>query len=156
MTAAEAAGASVPALAADEPRFGWPLSPTPAVARPFRPPPSAYGAGHRGVDLAARPGQDVLAAGTGFVVFAGTLAGRGVVSIEHDGGLRTTYEPVAPTVAAGEQVYEGQVIGTVAAGHAGCAAAACLHWGVRRGEEYLDPLRLVRVSIVLRLKPWEA
>ncbi|MFF5988989.1 M23 family metallopeptidase [Prauserella flavalba] len=138
-----------------EPRFAWPLSPAPSVARPFDAPEHAYGPGHRGVDLVASPGQDVLAAGPGYVVFAGRLAGRGVVSVEHDGGLRTTYEPVEPRVSSGDQVSQGQVIGTVAAGHAGCPAAACLHWGVRRGEEYLNPLRLVVPDTVLRLKPWE-
>ncbi|MFC4000685.1 M23 family metallopeptidase [Prauserella oleivorans] len=137
-----------------EPRFRWPLSPRPTVSRPFDAPDTDYGPGHRGVDLAAVPGQQVLAAGAGYVVFAGTLAGRGVVSVEHDGGLRTTYEPVRPTVAAGDQVYQGQVIGTVERGHPGCPQAACLHWGVRRGTEYLDPLRLVMTNAAIRLKPW--
>lgn len=139
-----------------EPHFDWPLSPDPTVTRPFEAPADAYGAGHRGVDLAASPGQDVLAAGPGVVVFSGYLAGRGVVSVDHDGGLRTTYEPVLPTVAQGDQVYGGQVIGTVLAGHPGCPVDACLHWGVRRGEEYLDPLTLVPAPRTrLRLKPWD-
>ncbi|MEU3271758.1 M23 family metallopeptidase [Saccharomonospora sp. NPDC006951] len=138
-----------------DPRFSWPLSPSPVVSRPFDRPGHAYGPGHRGVDLAARENQEVLAAGAGLVLYAGPLAGRGVVSIEHDGGLRTTYEPVSPRVAVGDQVHQGQVIGTVVAGHAGCATDVCLHWGVRRVTEYLDPLRLVRTGTPLRLKPWE-
>jgi murein DD-endopeptidase MepM/ murein hydrolase activator NlpD len=143
------------AQAAAEPRFWWPLAPAPpTVTRAFDPPAVPYGPGHRGVDLAATPGRPVLAAGTGFVVFAGQLAGRGVVSIDHDGGLRTTYEPLAVGVAAGDQVAAGQVIGTVTAGHPGCPATACLHWGVRRGEDYLDPLLLVQVGAEIRLKPW--
>jgi murein DD-endopeptidase MepM/ murein hydrolase activator NlpD len=97
----------------------------------------------------------VLAADQGVVIFAGLLAGRPVLSVDHDGGLRTTYEPVLPAVAAGDQVYRGQVIGTVVAGHPGCPVAACLHWGVRRGDEYVDPLALVMVAIEVRLKPWE-
>ncbi|KAA9149984.1 M23 family metallopeptidase [Amycolatopsis acidicola] len=137
-----------------EPRFAWPLSPAPQVTRTFDAPESPYGPGHRGVDLAAAPGQQVLAAGPGVVVFAGQVAGAGVVSIDHDGGLRTTYEPVTPLVAAGAQVYGGQPIGTVNPGHPGCSVAACLHWGVRRGEEYLDPLALIRTESVIRLKPW--
>jgi murein DD-endopeptidase MepM/ murein hydrolase activator NlpD len=101
----------------------------------------------------------VLAAGPGVVVFAGVVAGDGVVSIDHDGGLRTTYLPVTATVTAGTQVYQGQVIGTVNPGHPGCSAAACLHWGVRRTdedtEEYLDPLGLIHTISVIRLKPWD-
>ncbi|QWF82955.1 M23 family metallopeptidase [Amycolatopsis sp. CA-230715] len=138
-----------------EPRFAWPLSPEPSVTRTFEAPADPYGPGHRGVDLAAAEGQQVLAAGVGVVVFAGTVAGRGVVSVDHDGGLRTTYEPVVPAVAAGDQVYRGQPLGTVIAGHPECAVAVCLHWGVRRGEEYLDPLALVMTDTEIRLKPWE-
>ncbi|MTD59521.1 M23 family metallopeptidase [Amycolatopsis pithecellobii] len=137
-----------------EPRFSWPLSPVPDVTRPFQQPETTYGPGHRGVDLAVEPGQQVLAAGTGVVVFAGQVAGQGVVSIDHDGGLRTTYEPVSPTVPVGTQVFTGQPIGTVNPGHPGCPAAACLHWGVRRGEEYLNPLALIQTESAIRLKPW--
>ena len=44
----------------------------------------------------------------GTVVFAGVLAGRGVVSVAHPGGLRTTYEPVTATVAVGDVVARGR------------------------------------------------
>lgn len=139
------------------PRFTWPLEPDPPVTRAFDPPESDFGSGHRGVDLAATPGQRVRAVDAGVVVFAGRLAGRGVVSIQHQRGLRTTYEPVRPVVTAGTRVYQGQVIGTVVAGHPACSAKACLHWGVRNGQDdYLDPLMLVRNDVTIRLKPWHA
>lgn len=150
--------ASLAAAGPDErqPKFTWPLEPT-SVTRTFDPPESDFGSGHRGVDLAATPGQRVLAADAGVVIFAGPLAGRGVISIQHVGGLRTTYEPVRPTVAVGTRVHRGQVIGTVVAGHPECSAEACLHWGVRRGpDDYLDPLMLVRDDVTIRLKPWHA
>jgi murein DD-endopeptidase MepM/ murein hydrolase activator NlpD len=95
----------------------------------------------------------VLAAGPGVVVFAGLVAGRPVVSVGHDGGLRTTYEPVAPVVRAGQAVARGSPLGVLLPGHAGCPAAACLHWGLRRGDSYLDPLGLLRPPR-LRLLPW--
>lgn len=139
-----------------EPRFTWPLSPSPQVTRTFDAPANPYGPGHRGVDLAAAPGQQVLAAGPGVVVFAGQVAGVGVVSIDHDGGLRTTYEPMTPLVPVGAQVYRGQPVGMVNPGHPGCPVAACLHWGVRRGEEYLSPLALIQTESVVRLKPWDS
>ena len=91
----------------------------------------------------------MLAAGDGVVVFAGMVAGRPVVSIDHAGGLRTTYEPVDPSVGAGQAVARGSPIGTLTAGHEGCPAAACLHWGLRRGETYLDPLLLLVVRVRL-------
>lgn len=137
-----------------DPRFTWPLSPVRQVTRPFDAPDTQYGPGHRGVDLAAAPGQPVLAAGPGVVVFAGQIAGQGVLSVDHDGGLRTTYEPVTPTVPVGAQLSAGQQIGTVNPGHPGCPVAACLHWGVRRGDEYLNPLALIQTESVIRLKPW--
>ena len=114
-----------------------------AVTRPFDVLPHRYAAGHRGVDLAAAPGAPVLSAGDGVVVFAGMVAGRPVVSVDHAGGLRTTYEPVRPSVGAGQVVARGSPLGTLAPGHAGCPAVACLHWGLRRGEGYLDPLWLL-------------
>jgi murein DD-endopeptidase MepM/ murein hydrolase activator NlpD len=123
-----------------------------AVGRPFEPPPHAYGPGHRGADLAGSAGTPVLAAGDGVVVFAGMVAGRPVVSIDHANGLRTTYEPVDPSVGAGQAVARGSPIGTLSAGHPGCVAESCLHWGLRHGETYLDPLALLRPPRV-RLLP---
>ena len=121
-----------------------PLAGAPDIGRPFEAPAHAYGPGHRGVDLVGAPGTPVLAAGDGVVAFAGMVAGRPVVSIDHANGLRTTYEPVDPSVGAGQAVARGSPIGILSAGHAGCPAAACLHWGLRRGETYLDPLALLR------------
>ena len=117
--------------------------PDAAVTRPFEVLPHRYAAGHRGVDLVGAPGAPVLAAGGGVVVFAGMVAGRPVVSVDHPGGLRTTYEPVSPSVGAGQAVARGSPLGTLVAGHPGCPAEACLHWGLRRGEDYLDPLWLL-------------
>jgi murein DD-endopeptidase MepM/ murein hydrolase activator NlpD len=133
--------------------FSWPLGGPHPVLRPFVAPTVVWGPGHRGVDLGGLPGDPVFAVADGTVVFAGFLVDRGLVSIDHAGGLRSTYEPVEPAVAAGDRVRRGSVIGHLLAGHPGCPAAACLHWGVRRGEEYLDPLVLVTHHHV-RLLPW--
>ena len=123
-----------------------------AVTRPFDQLPHRFAAGHRGVDLAGAPGAPVLSAGDGVVVFAGMVAGRPVVSVDHAGGLRTTYEPVAPSVGAGQVVARGSALGTLLTGHDGCAVDACLHWGLRRGRDYLDPLWLLRPPTI-RLLP---
>ncbi|WOC14499.1 hypothetical protein MP11Mi_36210 [Gordonia sp. MP11Mi] len=98
----------------------------------------------------------MLAARAGTVHFAGLVAGKPTVSIRHGDGVLTTYEPVIARVRRGEHVGRGQVIGVLAAGHEGCRAAACLHWGARRGSGrdavYLNPLGLLGVLRV-RLKP---
>lgn len=148
-------GAGVPAPGA---RYAWPLLPAPAVLDPFRAPAHAYGPGHRGADLAGTVGQPVLAARDGRVVFAGPVAGRGVVSVHHDDGLRTTYEPVRPVAAPGAAVRAGDVIALLEPGHPACAPQTCLHWGVRRDRtEYLDPLVLLqptRVRLLPVPDPW--
>ena len=138
--------------------YAWPLGPpTPAVVRPFAAPTHRFGPGRRGVDLAGAPGAAVHAAAGGTVVFAGVLAGRGVVSVQHDDGLRTTYEPVTPTVAAGASVTRGAVVGVLVPGHPGCPTP-CLHWGARRDRlTYVDPLLLLvprRVRLLPVPDPW--
>ena len=85
--------------------------------------------GHRGVDLSAVVGQPVLSAGEGVVAFSGVIAGRGVSSVRHAGGLRTTYDPVDRRLASGVVVGKGDRIGVVAPGPGHCAPLTCLHWG---------------------------
>jgi len=122
-----------------------------AVGRSYDPPTSSYGAGHRGVDLRGASGQAVRSAGSGRVSYAGLLAGRGVVVVLHDGGLRTTYEPVSAAVRVGQRVLAGAPLGTLATGHAGCPGT-CLHWGLLRGQAYLDPMSLLG-HVGVRLLP---
>ncbi|MEC3914986.1 M23 family metallopeptidase [Nocardia sp. CDC160] len=138
------------ATAAPAGEFDWPLRPRPAVVRAFDKPEQDWLPGHRGVDLAGGQGQSVLAAGDGVVVFAGTVADKPVVSIDHPGGLRTTYEPVAAAIPVGRRVTRGSPIGTLQPGHPPCSP--CLHWGVRRDREYLNPLGLLHHTPI-RLKP---
>ncbi|WP_091673656.1 murein hydrolase activator EnvC family protein [Micromonospora auratinigra] len=147
--------AVVPEGGGPDVRFGWPLPGPPRPVRRFDPPPQPWLPGHRGVDLAATSGAPVRAAGAGIVLFAGTVAGRPVVTVGHADGLRTTYEPVRPGLAAGTRLGLGTPIGTLLAGHAGCPAEACLHWGLRRGADYLDPLALLGLGPV-RLLPLDA
>ncbi|MFE1042641.1 murein hydrolase activator EnvC family protein [Streptomyces sp. NPDC058832] len=136
-------GPGVPAVARD-----WPVGDRPAVLRGWKPPATPYGRGHRGVDLAAPAGAPVRAVAAGTVSFAGRVAGRGVVSVELTGTgdppLRTTYEPVAVAVEKGDEVAAGEVLGTVEPTGSHCRG--CLHWGLLRGDVYLNPLAL--------LPPW--
>ena len=131
--------------------WGWPLDGRPPVVTGFSAPLVRYGAGHRGVDLGAALGQRVLAAGAGVVAFAGPVAGRGVVSVQHRGGLRTTYEPVVPAVRAGDVLARGDTLGVLASSLGHCLPGTCLHWGLRRGASYLDPLPLVDAAGSVRL-----
>lgn len=69
--------------------------------------------------------------------FAGTVVDRPVLSIRHPGGLITSYEPVTSTLARGDAVTRGQVIGEVQEGH---CLQPCLHFGVRLDGDYVSPL----------------
>lgn len=125
----------------------WPVGPPrPEVLRGWEPPPGPYAAGHRGVDLAAPPGAPVLAPAAGTVSFAGPVGGRGVLVLTLTGTglppLRTTYGPVEPLLRPGAAVAPGDVVARVAPG--GHCARTCLHWGLLRGDTYLNPLGLVR------------
>ncbi len=133
-------------------RYQWPTGAPATVVEAFDPPAVVWGRGHRGVDLAAAEGAQIRSAAAGTVVFAGMVAGRPVVSVDHGDGIRTTYEPVEPNVSAGEAVGAGQVIGTLLPGHRSDGVCA-LHWGARTGPKtYINPLRLLQPAVI-RLKP---
>ena len=136
-----------------DPEGEWPLHPDPEVVRVFDPPDSPYGSGHRGVDLAGVPGQQVRAALPGTVTYAGLLAGVGVVVVDH-GATRTTYQPVRASVSLSRVVAAGATLGTLEQVGSHCAPRTCLHWGWIRGGAYLDPLRLVGVGPVRLLPLW--
>lgn len=108
------------------------------VIEDFAPPATPYGPGHRGVDLSAAPGDEVRAALPGTVTFSGDVAGIGYVTVDHGGGLATTYGDLDPRmVAAGQRVGVETVLGRLA------ASATHLDWGARLDGAYVDPLGLL-------------
>jgi len=116
----------------------WPVDAV-RVLRPFVAPVQAYGPGHRGVDLGDARILRAPAAGT--IAFAGDVAGRPVVTIEHEEGLVTTFDPAIAARPVGSTVGRGEVVAMVAPpGHTG---AETVHFGVRDHGEYVNPLRLL-------------
>lgn len=136
--------------------WGWPLAGRPRVAHGFDPPDKPWLGGHRGVDLLAAQGAAVLAPTAGVVSFSGVVVDRPVLTIATADGLRLSFEPVASPLHAGDAVARGDPVGTVA-GITHCDAGppggdSCLHWGVRRGDTYLNPLQFIldlRPSVLL-------
>lgn len=128
--------AAAPAAVA---QHGLGVRPVPGrVAKVFKPPLTRFGAGHRGVDLRARPGEPVVAALGGTVTFAGRVAGVSWVTVDHGGGLTTTYGPISPRlVRAGSIVSAGEVLGFIG------PDARQLDWGARLDGVYIDPLALL-------------
>ena len=127
-----------------------------AVLREFQVGEFDWEPGHRGVDLAGQAGEQVRAPAPGTISWVGTIAGVPMLTVQHPDGLRTTYQPVQAALPVGAAVAAGDQIATLASGH--CAAAACLHWGLRAGEQYLDPLAWVSGASrpQVRLRPGSA
>lgn len=128
------------------------------VVRPFRPAVNAYGAGgHAGVDYRAPVGTSVHAAGQGVVSFTGQVAGSVFVVVAHGNDLRTTYAPMGSvTVRRGDGVERGTALGTASGAGLHSNAPGTLHFGLRRGDAPLDPLRLFEppdLTEVVRLIP---
>ena len=116
------------------------------VADPFRPPENPYGPGNRGIEYDTEPGDVVRAAAAGTVVFSGAVAGSLYVTLDHGGGVVSTYSYLQRiSVRAGAGVAGGQVI---------AIAGERLHFSVRVDGSYADPARFVGVRRVrVRLVP---
>ncbi|KQN98801.1 hypothetical protein ASF21_14005 [Arthrobacter sp. Leaf234] len=144
--------------------WSWPLVPVPAVLRPFEKPSQNWKPGHRGVDLSTRGlPAEVRSPADGVVAFAGPVVDRGVLTIDHGDGRRSSFEPVNTTLVAGQAVGVGEVVATVVLSQSAAIPGStvrshcggpCLHWGVRVEDEYVDPLAFVtdrRPSVLLPL-----
>jgi murein DD-endopeptidase MepM/ murein hydrolase activator NlpD len=105
------------------------------------------------VDVAAAAGQQVHSMADGRVLFAGTVAGIPVITVDHGGDLRSTYEPVVATVVEGDRVRAGQAIGAVAGvgGHCG-GDLGCIHVGLRQAHRYLDPTPFLTPAVLKTLR----
>lgn len=123
------------------------------VDRPFDPPARPWGPGHRGVDYRVPPGTPVRAAADGVVGFAGGVAGGLHVAVDHAGGLRSSYAYLARVdVVAGQGVVAGDTVG-LSGGTGPGHGSGVVHFGVRQGGRYVDPLGLIRLPIRVRLAP---
>lgn len=97
---------------------------------------------HEGVDYGAPPGTPVWSVGDGKVRLAGWNGGCGkTVIIRHRNGYETVYCHLSRyAVSAGKSVSQKQVIGFV--GSTGLATGPHLHYAVKRGGRYVNPLQL--------------
>ncbi|MDN8547626.1 M23 family metallopeptidase [Microbacterium sp. NM3R9] len=121
-------------------RWEYPLAGA-ALIRGFEAPAHEYGPGHRGIDLRSSGDDLVIAPAAGTIAFAGPVAGRPVVTIDHGGGLVSSLEPVETTLTPGSAVAAGDPIGTLSPeGHAG---PGTLHLGARLDGAYINPLLLL-------------
>jgi hypothetical protein len=120
------------------------------ISSPFDLPGGPFQAGHRGIDIEVTAGDPVFSPTFGTVTFVGTVVDRPVLSLRTDEQTVMSIEPVASSLLVGDQVYRGQLLGTVTAG--GHCVQSCLHLGVRVNNEYVNPLRFFfRAPVLL---PW--
>lgn len=135
--------------------WSWPVAPPWRIERDYVAPPTPYGVGHRGIDLAATLHTPVVAPAPGVVLFAGTVVDRGVISIDHGNGVTSSFEPVTADVIAGQRVGTGEIIGSVSGLHsAPSGACLCLHMGTRINGEYISPMAFLSAIERAVLLPW--
>lgn len=145
----------LPAAAIAAGTWGWPV--VGAVLRGFDPPLTAFGSGHRGIDIACRPGTDLRAPAWGVVSFAGSVGGQRYVTVTHADGMQSTLSWVGTiAVRKNDTVLADAVLATCGSGHPG-ATIPHVHLGVRTADgTYVDPLAVLappRLSSFLRLAP---
>jgi murein DD-endopeptidase MepM/ murein hydrolase activator NlpD len=138
---------------------GWEWPVRGPVIRGFDPPEDPFGAGHRGIDIAAPVGTAIVAPASGTVAFAGRVGGHLFVTLDHGGELTSTYSWVASTsVRKGDTISAGQPFALIGTGHPG-SAVPHVHFGVRLAGAYQDPLEyLAALGVVdlIRLAPLAA
>jgi len=107
-----------------------------------RHPVLGYVRAHQGVDYGAPSGTPVWAVGDGLVTQAGWSGGCGMmVTVRHRSGFDSVYCHLSRIqVAAGSRVAQKQVLGAV--GQTGLATGPHLHYAVRQGGSFVNPLRL--------------
>lgn len=132
----------------------WPVQGP--VIRGFDGPLTPYSSGHRGIDIAVPLGTPVVAPADGTVAFAGPVGGSLFISIDHAGGIRSTFSWLSSmAVKKGAAVEAGMVVGYSGQGHPG-SITSHLHLGTRVDGNYVDPLTLLvplDVSKLIRLAP---
>jgi hypothetical protein len=147
---------TIPAANAAVP-WTWPV--VGPIIRGFDPPDDPYGAGHRGIDIAADLSTVIVAPDAGVVTFAGKVGGRLFLTIDHGGGVSSTCSWLnAVMVHRGDHVVRGQPVALTGWGHPD-EPVPHLHFGVRLNGTYVDPLAYLGsppVADLIRLAPLES
>lgn len=122
--------------------FTWPCPSSTRVTSDYGPRTSPTGGAstnHKGIDIGAAGGADIVAAAAGTVTSAAYSSAAGnYVMIDHGGGLYTVYmHASALVVSPGQEVSAGQVIAKV--GSTGISTGNHLHFGVSLNGSYVSP-----------------
>lgn len=95
---------------------------------------------HTGIDIPAPTGTSIAAAAAGTVIYSDWLGGYGqVVMLDHGGGIVTLYaHNSSRSVSEGAVVKRGDTVAK--AGSTGNSTGPHLHFEVRKGGAYVDPI----------------
>lgn len=144
--AAEAAGRSYNTVSLGNISFIWPCPSSSRITSRFggrSSPTEGASSNHQGVDIGASAGASIVAAASGTVVISTYSYSAGnYIMLNHGGGVYTVYMHCSQLlVSEGQQVSQGQTIAKV--GSTGYSTGPHLHFGVRSGGKYLNPLNYV-------------
>lgn len=122
--------------------FVWPCPSSQRVTSDYGPreaPTTGASTNHKGIDIGAAAGADIVAAAPGTVKAAAYSSTAGnYVMIDHGSGIYTVYmHASAITTSVGAEVQAGEVIAKV--GSTGVSTGNHLHFGVSVGGGYVNP-----------------
>ncbi|MBS5283526.1 MAG: peptidoglycan DD-metalloendopeptidase family protein [Clostridiales bacterium] len=126
--------------------FIWPCPSSSRITSTFgdrESPTEGASSNHKAIDIGASTGANILAAADGEVTISTYSVSAGnYIMLDHGGGVSTVYMHCSQLlVSKGEKVKKGQVIAKV--GSTGYSTGPHLHFGVRSGGTYVDPLKYV-------------
>ena len=128
--------------------FGYPLKST-KITKGFVPSATKYGPGHRGTDFEATIGTSVYAIADGQVIFAGLVAGRLYISIDHGNDIVSTSSVVTKSVKVSDVVKKDQLIGT-SGKQLTKDDINTFHFSMRVKKVYVDPMLYITGKIPVR------
>ena len=104
---------------------------------------------HTGIDIAATKGTFVYATGNGIVSLKGYNSGyRYYMEIQHADGFRSFYAYLSRTlVNVGDSVVIAALI--ACAGNTGIATGSHLHYKIRKGNRFLNPIEWCYLLFIL-------
>lgn len=144
--AAEAAGKQYKTTSLGNITFKWPCPSSSRITSRFgsrEQPTKGASTNHKGIDIGAATGNNIIAAASGTVVISTYSYSAGnYIMLNHGGGVYTVYMHCSKLlVSEGAEVKQGDVIAKV--GSTGYSTGPHLHFGIRSDGQYVDPLKYV-------------
>lgn len=143
---AEAAGKTYNTVSLGNISFIWPCPASARITSAFgdrESPTEGASSNHKGIDIGAPTGSNIVAAASGTVTISTYSYSAGnYVMINHGGGVSTVYMHCSKLlVSVGDTVKQGDVIAKV--GSTGYSTGPHLHFGIRQNGTYVNPSKYV-------------